>query len=206
MMRVRWILVCLALTLLPGVTRAGDDDDDRRGFAVDWYAIGTGGGVSTGSGWILEGTAGQTALGNSTGYPGLIGGYWAPFDSDWYDDDDLVARTYLERQGAIVGPQAAASPFGEGPIVEFALAPVFPNPSSGVTRIAWAVPVHSNVRLTVLDVQGRLVTTLADGDHAPGRYQVTWNNLTTRGVAPGMYFVRLESPARTFIRRVVLAH
>jgi hypothetical protein len=204
MTRSRWLLVALALILLPGISRA---DSDRESFVIEWFAIGLGGGVAQGNGWKVDGVAGQPVGGKSTASGiSLIGGFWLPGEGDGDDDDDGDIIAYLERQHANVAPQAALTPSMEAPIVEFSMAPVFPNPSRGMTRIAWAVPIQSHVRITVHDVQGRLVASLADGEYSPGRYQVTWNNQRAGGVSPGMYFVRLQSPERTFVRRVVLAH
>jgi hypothetical protein len=95
----------------------------------------------------------------------------------------------------------------DAPILDFALAPVTPNPSFGSVRLAWAVPRPSQVRIAVLDVQGRQVTVLADGEHAPGRYEAVWNAAGTgRQSAPGIYFVRMQTPERAFVRRVIVMH
>jgi len=95
----------------------------------------------------------------------------------------------------------------DAPIREFSLSRVAPNPSHGVTQIVWSIPRESRLRLTIHDVQGRRVATLADGAYPAGRHDVKWNPLAERGgVAPGIYFVRLQSPDGVFIRRLVLAY
>jgi subtilisin family serine protease len=87
-------------------------------------------------------------------------------------------------------------------IAAFALDPVFPNPSGGRADITFAVPREAQVRVAVFDVQGRHVITLAEGRHAPGRYQARWNG---RAAESGLYFVRLETPERSFVGRLVMA-
>jgi len=93
-----------------------------------------------------------------------------------------------------------------GEVVAFALAPVAPNPSRGAARIDHAVAREARERLTVIDVLGREVATLVDGMQTPGRHQAIWTGESPRGRArAGLYFVRYETPARAFVRRLVLA-
>jgi len=92
------------------------------------------------------------------------------------------------------------------PVTEFSLLPISPNPSHGVANVWWTVPRAALVRVTVLDVQGRQVATLADGLHGPGRYSARWSISSGHGAfSAGMYFVRLQTPEGAFVRRVVMA-
>jgi hypothetical protein len=89
----------------------------------------------------------------------------------------------------------------------FDLGPVFPNPTSGRSRLEFAVPRESYVEVTVHDVQGRRLAYLAAGRYQPGRYQITWNGEVEHRRAPtGLYFIRYVTPERTLVRRVVLLH
>lgn len=74
-----------------------------------------------------------------------------------------------------------------------ALAPVWPNPSHGAARLSFTLPRASSARLDVLDLQGRLVTTLADGDLAAGAHELAWDGRRTDGARAlsGVYFARL---------------
>jgi len=95
-------------------------------------------------------------------------------------DDDMV----------FVGRGARHTPAG------FELEEAFPNPFNPQTIIGFTIPKsairnpQSVIRLSVYDISGRLVTTLAQGSFSPGRHQVV-----IRGdeLAAGTYFVRLES-------------
>jgi hypothetical protein len=90
-------------------------------------------------------------------------------------------------------------------VTEFALSPVAPNPSHGSSRIAYALPTEANVSLKVLDLQGRVVATLADGTMSAGRHVVVWDGVTGGHTSSsGMYFVRLEANGRRFTRSLVL--
>ena len=61
------------------------------------------------------------------------------------------------------------------------------------------------MRLDVLDVQGRLVTTLVNETRAAGRYEVPWR---VSGAAShpeaGVYLVRMSAGGKTFLRKALL--
>jgi hypothetical protein len=90
-------------------------------------------------------------------------------------------------------------------ITEFALSRVTPNPTTGRTRIDFAVARETHVRLSVVDVQGRTMAMLADGLYTPGAYQATWTGESDRGPAPGgLYFIRYQGGGKNLVRRLVL--
>jgi hypothetical protein len=75
------------------------------------------------------------------------------------------------------------------------LAPAFPNPFRTSARIAYDLPRAARVKLTVHDVQGRRVVTLAEGQQAPGRHITSWSGLDGAGhdAQAGCYWVRLST-------------
>jgi hypothetical protein len=101
--------------------------------------------------------------------------------------------------GAVVAVEAAELP------TEFAIDRVWPTPSRGPLRLAFSLPRDADVRLVVMDVQGREVAVLADGLVPAGRHERLWSGRTRGGSAPaGIYFARLTAEARSWVRRVVL--
>jgi len=48
---------------------------------------------------------------------------------------------------------------------------------------AITVPRAANVRLSVVDLQGREVAVLAEGVYSPGRHEIRWDGGTTRPCA-----------------------
>jgi hypothetical protein len=146
-------------------------------------------------------------------------GPWAPLGLEARDEGGFMVvldrgvapgRTYYYRLCATTasgermtfGPLTATMDI---PIREFSLAPVAPNPNSGLVRIEYTVPRESWLRLSVLDLQGREVAVLTDGRCSSGRYQATWNAQTSWGRAPaGVYFLRFWTEGRTMMRRMVL--
>jgi hypothetical protein len=87
----------------------------------------------------------------------------------------------------------------------FALSALSRNPTRGPARFQYAVAREAEVRLSVLDVQGRVLATLAEGRRPPGRYQAVWDGRSRHGPAgSGLYLVRYRTPAGDFVRRIVL--
>ena len=94
---------------------------------------------------------------------------------------------------------------GNEPVVELELSPVAPNPVRGPASFQFAIPRTTRVKLEILDVMGRRVTTLADGDRGPGRYEVAWSGRSERGeVANGVYFLHFTGMGREVTRRFVV--
>ncbi len=76
---------------------------------------------------------------------------------------------------------------------DFVLEANYPNPFNPTTRIRYAVPHASSVRLAVYDGQGRRVAVLVETEQPAGWHEVTFE----AGVLPsGIYFYRLD--ANTF--------
>ena len=87
------------------------------------------------------------------------------------------------------------------PLPEPSIAFLGPNPTSGPTRIGYALPGGGHVRLTVCDLQGRLVARPVDGWRPAGDHQAIWEP----GLyGSGLYFLRLEYAGRSVTRRLAL--
>ena len=61
------------------------------------------------------------------------------------------------------------------------------------------------VRVAVVDLQGRELATLAEGDHGPGWHFATWRGRAgERRASAGIYFIRYQVAGRTFMRKFAL--
>jgi glucose/arabinose dehydrogenase len=103
----------------------------------------------------------------------------------------------------ITYPQTADIPRLSGPV---AFAPPQPTPSRGAATLSWSQPVESPVRLTVLDVTGRLVRSLEAGSVlAAGTHQRVWDGRNTEGasVFAGVYFAHLETAGESRTVRIM---
>ena len=116
---------------------------------------------------------------------------------------DIAAQRYFARSGKL----------------DEALLSGSPNPFRDATTIAYEVPAQLNdefgneitlsggieTTVRVYDVTGRLVTTLVDTIHSPGRYQLQWQaqNETGVKVASGVYYVKLQIGRRYVTKRLI---
>jgi subtilisin family serine protease len=73
------------------------------------------------------------------------------------------------------------------------------------TRLELALPLPSDVTVSVHDIRGALVRTLASGSLEAGRHPLRWDgvNATGRPVGPGIYFVRAKAGGQSQTLRVV---
>ncbi len=84
---------------------------------------------------------------------------------------------------------------------DFALLQNYPNPFNPTTTIAFYLDRPSKIDLSVYDLQGRKVVTLANGMKPAGHYTVTWK---ARAISSGIYFCVLKSGAKAMVRRMLL--
>jgi hypothetical protein len=73
----------------------------------------------------------------------------------------------------------------------------YPNPFNPVTRIRFALPKESTVRVTLYTILGQEVITLVDGQLPAGYHSRQWNGTNSSGslVGTGVYFYRIEATA-----------
>jgi hypothetical protein len=82
-----------------------------------------------------------------------------------------------------------------------------PNPFAGVTTFDYSIVSNETwVRLEVIDLAGRLVRTLANGNRQAGSYVVRWEGEddTGRMLPDGVYFLRFSAGASGCMAKVVL--
>lgn len=83
----------------------------------------------------------------------------------------------------------------------------YPNPTRGETEIRFSVSRMGMVRLTVFDMNGRVVKTLIYGPRSAGEHTVTWDGRNEAGlpVAAGVYFYRLATPGLSRSSKIVVS-
>jgi hypothetical protein len=145
---------------------------------LQWWVINQGGGVSAADGLVLSGIVADPSQEPFA----VLRGFDSPVQETGPPAEELLQL----------------------PVVELALAPVSPNPNRGEAQVSWSLPSESKVHLAIHDIQGREVEVLADGPYPAGRHQVTWRAGARGGEAAGIYFVRLQTPGRVLVRRMVV--
>jgi hypothetical protein len=123
----------------------------------------------------------------------LSGGYALTLNVSNIADDAGNALAAGASDAWVMNSMLAVGPGGETPTAAL-LGPPAPNPGRGSLRIPFALPGESQATLTVFDVRGRRVRTVANGTFSPGVHWATWDGRYADGAIAraGVYFYRLQ--------------
>jgi hypothetical protein len=82
----------------------------------------------------------------------------------------------------------------------------YPNPFNPETNIEYNLKSSSQVTITIYDIQGKLVKSLADDYRQAGTYTTKWNGHNEIGsqVPSGVYFIRISAGNETLNHRIVM--
>ena len=82
----------------------------------------------------------------------------------------------------------------------------YPNPFSGSTTISYSLPEDSEAELSIYNLKGQKIKTLSTGEMSRGEQQVVWDGTDERNkpVTSGIYMYRLETPAKTISKKLLL--
>ena len=89
---------------------------------------------------------------------------------------------------------------------EAALAANYPNPTSGSTTIPFFLPADDNIRVDIVDINGRPVKELASGLYPAGNHQLEWNGTNSAGslVPSGIYIYQLHTSNEVFSQQMII--
>lgn len=85
--------------------------------------------------------------------------------------------------------------------LSYFLSPAYPNPFNSTTSISFELPINSDVLITLVDLNGRQVCTLADVHLAAGSHNLTWK---AKDYPAGVYLCRMEAGGFVDIRKLML--
>lgn len=147
-------------------------------------------------------TAGMDVANDGFGYHGGPGYVWHCHILD-HEDNDMMRPMLITKAAPAVGASAGPVAGAARPAVQLAAAR--PNPAIGAARIAFTLEDAKDVELTVYDLAGREVATLAQGRFAAGEHVVNWNGVDRAGrvVPSGAYLYRLRTGAESHVRKLV---
>jgi spore coat protein A len=110
--------------------------------------------------------------------------------------------------GGMQGMQAAAEkrPSGANTPTAVVLSQNEPNPFNPMTQIRFALPAAGPVELTIYNIAGQKVRTLANSVYGEGEHAVTWDGRDALGnpVSSGVYFYKLNAASSTHVKKMVL--
>ena len=84
---------------------------------------------------------------------------------------------------------------------EINIADAYPNPFNPSVTLSYDVGVAQAISVEIYDINGRLVETLIDDFHGPGKYDVLWN---ASNKSSGVYFAQYTSVSSIFKQKITL--
>lgn len=117
--------------------------------------------------------------------------------------DTGETEDYLVYVGSVAGV-----PDGGGALAgRLRLEAVTPNPFLAGTTVSWYQPADAPTRVTVHDLQGRLVATLGEGTRPAGRHALAWDGRDAAGreTGAGLYLVRVQAGAQVVTQKLIRA-
>jgi hypothetical protein len=86
------------------------------------------------------------------------------------------------------------------------LGAIYPNPSVRSAAISYGLPSAMNVRLSIYDLQGKLVLDLVNGFKPAGYHQAAWNLRSANGrqIGVGYYLCKLIAGKKTLVKKVIV--
>jgi hypothetical protein len=113
-----------------------------------------------------------------------------------------TSRIAVLNDGGFAVPDRTGTPDASGSIRLRA----FPNPFNATANIVVDLDARAEVKVTIHDVTGRLVTRLWKGPLPGGANLLRWRGTGTSGEpqASGMYFIRAETPSASSTIKAVL--
>lgn len=133
--------------------------------------------------------------------------WFKPWEVTAYGDTlNVTAETrngYVEHYQVICTGNGGLEVIDADPIpVTFGIHSAFPNPFNSTTNIAMALPSPSEVRLSIIGIDGREVAVLKEGYSTGGSFKYVWN---AENNPAGTYFVRLVSGDKQAVKAIFLS-
>lgn len=75
-----------------------------------------------------------------------------------------------------------------------------PNPFGQTTEIEYSIDIPRHVKITILNSEGKLISTLVDADQEPGHHKIIAD---PAAFSPGVYFYKMESGTFSSIRKMI---
>jgi len=114
------------------------------------------------------------------------------YDAGW----NLTTSDYYSASHSFNSPNSNSLSLKSGIIPsKYNIIEIYPNPFNPATNIQFEVAEFSQVKLSIIDLNGRLVSVLEKRKMNPGQYQSLWDGIDSYGnqVSSGIYLAVLES-------------
>ncbi|MEN8202099.1 MAG: FlgD immunoglobulin-like domain containing protein, partial [Bacteroidota bacterium] len=83
---------------------------------------------------------------------------------------------------------------------------IYPNPTTGPTRISVTLPANASVSLSIYDASGKVVYAVKGINYPQGNQVINWDGKSNSGedVKPGYYFIKVSAGSLTSVEKIVL--
>ncbi len=134
-------------------------------------------------------------------YPNNQYFYFEDNDDEWFMNHPRLTVYYLDESGAPV----AEVEFKHHP-ASFSLGQNYPNPFNQATVIPIELKKTQHVKITIYNIEGRLVSSLFDGTLNSGVHKFSWDGRAENGsmITSGVYLYSLQTGKEQSVRRMVL--
>ena len=114
----------------------------------------------------------------------------------WIDDIVLIEKSYPSHISARQN----------SPVVPYQLGQNYPNPANPTTKIRYSLMNSQTIDLSVFNMEGKKVKTLAHGYQNAGEYTLVWDGRDSNQqiLATGIYFYRLSTDFFSTTRKILL--
>jgi len=119
------------------------------------------------------------------------------------DPDDNIPEKTLEEAAA--GAKRMHWATNIDPINDLMLG-IYPNPSSGPTRISVNLPANSKVNISIYNANGQVIYAVSDKVYPQGNQVIYWNGKSNTGadIKSGYYFIKVSAGSLTSVDKLVL--
>ena len=119
-------------------------------------------------------------------------------------DNDLFYGVRLHNYASLTGTiEVVSTGIEGGQSFTAELLPITPSPVSGMASIEFTAPGTGNVNISVLDLAGRVVSVVQNGNMPAGSSSRT---IDSSEFSPGVYFVMMQTAETTITRKIAIVH
>ena len=120
---------------------------------------------------------------------------------DWNDGYyQYATNVQINQEIEFHGVVGVSNPVNEIP-AHYSLMQNYPNPFNPSTTIEYTLPKNSSLKLTIFDINGKIVQSIINNQVPAGTYKYTFD---ASAYSSGVYFYRLETPDFSDTKKMIL--